>query len=127
MYTTTFAQSIAVVLLLETGESTDVESENVLQAPLHAGRAARRADAEIQAVSATVETGHDTLTPEMDKRHPSPSEIRRWTERQVDLNAGVTCEHCGSEIGFKHGTSSPVGSMHQGCAHEHEDRHPLLW
>lgn len=54
-------------------------------------------------------------------------DVWRWALFQQDANAGVQCAICEEEIGFEQGCSSPSGSMHKGCASEHESRYPGAW
>lgn len=53
--------------------------------------------------------------------------VERWALHEQDGNAGVDCAECGEEIGYEEGCSSPSGSMHKGCASQHESRNPAIW
>jgi hypothetical protein len=57
----------------------------------------------------------------------SLEDVEQWALYQQDENAGVECAVCEKEIGFESGCSSPSGSMHKGCASQHESKHPAGW
>lgn len=51
-----------------------------------------------------------------------------YRKAQGLLHEGCECAHCNETIDEEaDGTSSPHGSMHIGCAAEHEAQHPDQW
>lgn len=127
MYDPSFVSRILVELVAATGEVTTVEHDDVLHVPHLAYRRADAMETAIEEVRATIFDVSYEETRRMDSKTPSPEKIREWVRMQIDANAGVTCAVCETEIGFKQGTSSPIGSLHRGCAREHEREHPGLW
>jgi len=127
MYDPSFINQILVELVAATGQVTTVEHDDVLDAPHMAFRRAEAMETSVQEVRATISDVSYKETRQMTAENPSPEEIREWVKMQIDANAGVTCAVCETEIGFKQGTSSPIGSLHRGCAREHERKNPGLW
>jgi len=59
-----------------------------------------------------------------------PDEIQSMRTGRPDTkrHEGVTCGFCGERIEREsNGASSPIGSLHKGCALEHERQYPSQW
>ena len=132
MYSTRFADSVTVQLLKGSSPPIVIRSQEVGGTSRVAKAARRRAKAEgpIQEAQAEVAFGpvqeSSTLSSEEEGR-VGPSRLYEWIRQQMDANAGVRCPRCETVIGYKAGTSTPLGSMHKGCASAHESEHPEVW
>ena len=132
MYSTRLADSVTVRLLAGDSPPIVIRSQEVGGASRVASSARRKAEAEgpIQEVEAEVAFGPVQESSTLSAGEESlidPSQLYDWVRQQIDGNAGVTCPRCETMIGYKEGTSTPLGSMHKGCASAHESEHPEVW
>jgi hypothetical protein len=132
MYSTRLADSVTVRILTGDSPPIVIRSQEVGGASRVASSACRKAEAEgpIQEVEAEVAFGpvQESSTLSAEEESPiDPSRLYDWVRQQIDANAGVMCPRCETLIGYEGGTSTPLGSMHKGCASAHESEHPEVW